>query len=92
MATATKSGKARLEARIDTDLDELITEAAERLNITKTAFVTDSLRDAAMKVIARDDVTLMSAEVFDSMMASIDVADESRELKALASLPRRIDA
>jgi uncharacterized protein (DUF1778 family) len=87
---STKSAKSRLEARIDTDLDELISEAAGRLNVTKTAFVTESLRDAALKVIARDDVTLMRADVFDSMMASIDVAEESPELSDLAALPRRI--
>lgn len=90
MATSTKAAKARLEARIDTELDDLITEAADRLRITKTAFVTGSLRDAALKVLARDDVVLMAPEVFDAMMASIDVADESRPLSDLAELPRRI--
>jgi uncharacterized protein (DUF1778 family) len=91
VATATKASKARLEARIDAELDELITQAADRLNVTKTAFVTESLRDAALKVVARDEAILMPAEVFDAMMASIDVADESRELASLAKLPRRID-
>lgn len=90
MGTATKAGKARLEARIDADLDELISEAANRLHVTKTAFVTESLRDAALKIIARGEITLMPAEVFDSMIAAIDMADESPELKALAALPRRI--
>ncbi len=82
--------KARLEARIDAELDDLIVEAAEQLNITKTAFVTDAVRNAALKVIARADVTMMAPEVFDSMMASLDVADESPELESLAALPRRI--
>ena len=82
--------KARLEARIDAELDDLIVEAAEQLNITKTAFVTDAVRNAALKVIARADVTIMAPEVFDSMMASIDIADESLELESLAALPRRI--
>lgn len=82
--------KARLEARIDAELDDLIVEAAERLNLTKTAFVTGAVRDAALKVIARADVTMMAPEVFDSMMASIDIADESPELESLAALPRRI--
>lgn len=36
------------------------------------------------------EVTLMAAEVFDQMMASIDVADDSAELEELAALPRRI--
>ena len=32
----------------------------------------------------------MAPEVFDAMMASIDVADSSPELEGLAALPRRI--
>ena len=86
--TTTARSKARLEARIDPELDELITEAADRLNVTKTAFVSDAVREAALKGIARTDVTMMAAEVFDAMMASIDVADESPELEDLAALPR----
>ncbi|UUZ59684.1 type II toxin-antitoxin system TacA family antitoxin [Nocardioides sp. B-3] len=83
MATATKpKSKARLEARIDVALDELITEAADRLHVSKTAFVTDAVRDAALKVIARADVTLMAPGVFDAMMGSIDIADESPELES----------
>lgn len=93
MATATKrKSKARLEARIDPDLDEMIAEAAERPHDTKTAFVTEAVRDAALKVIARADITFMAPEVFDSMMASIDIADDSPELESLAALPRRINA
>ena len=82
--------KARLEARIDADLDRLITEAAEKQGVSKTAFVSDAARDAALKVIARAEVTLMAAEIFDQMMASIDTADDSPELEDLAALPRRI--
>lgn len=82
--------RARLEARIDTELDDLILQAAERLQVTKTAFVTDSIREAALKVIARTEVTAMSAQVYDDMIASIDVADTSPELESLAELPRRI--
>lgn len=83
-------GTARLEARIDPELDDLIVKAAERLNVTKTTFVSDAVREAALKVIARADVTMMAPAVFDAMMASIDVADESPELVELADLPRRI--
>lgn len=89
-ATTKARGKARLEARIDAELDDLISEAADRLNVTKTAFVSDALREAALKVIARSVVTMMDPKVFDSMMASIDIADESSELHTLATLPRRI--
>ena len=82
--------KARLEARIDRDLDSLILEAADALHVSKTAFVTEALREAAMKVLPRADATLMSPEVFDELSASIDVADHSPELADLAALPRRI--
>ena len=34
----------------------------------------------------------MVPEVFDAMMASIDIPDESPELDELAALPRRIGA
>ncbi|MGH3949633.1 MAG: DUF1778 domain-containing protein [Pseudonocardiaceae bacterium] len=89
-ATPKARTKARLEARIDTELDDLITQAAKRQGVSKTAFVSDAARDAALKVIARADATLMAAGVFDQMMASIDVADHSPELEELAALPRRI--
>lgn len=86
----TTPSKARLEARIDTDLDDLITQAAQKQGVSKTAFVSGAARDAALKVIARAEVTLMDAEVFNQMMASIDAADDSPELEELAALPRRI--
>lgn len=89
MTTTTRS-KARLEARIDPELDDLIVQAADHLQVTKTAFVTQVVRDAALKVIARADTTLMAPAAFDQMMAAIDVADDSPELTDLAALPRLI--
>lgn len=82
--------KARLEARIDATVDALIAEAARLLGVTKTAFVLEAVRDAALKVVARADSTIMPAEVFDRMMASLDEPDYSPELAELAALPRRI--
>lgn len=90
MTTTKARPKARLEARIDAELDDLIVEAADRLHVSKTTFVSDAVREAALKVIARAEVTMMAPEVFDSMMASIDVADESPELESLAAMPRLI--
>lgn len=93
MTTSTKpAAKARLEARIDSDLDDLIGQAASRLHMTKTAFVSEAVREAALKVMARADVTLMDPELFDAMIASVDTPDESPELESLVGLPRRIDA
>jgi len=86
----TMTKKRRLELRTDEATDQLISDAAELLHVTKSAFVTDAARRAAEKVIARSDVTLMSPVVFDTMMASLDVPDESPELAELAKLPRLI--
>ncbi|MFJ5955390.1 DUF1778 domain-containing protein [Paenarthrobacter sp. NPDC092416] len=80
----------RLELRTDETTDQLISEAAELLHVSKTAFVTDAARQAAERVIARSDVTLMAPEVFDAMMASLDVPDENAALEVLSKLPRRI--
>lgn len=84
------AAKARLEARIDPDLDELIEAAAGHLRLTKTAFVTQTLREAALRVTARAETTLMDADVFDAMVDSLEIADDSAALDDLASLPRRI--
>lgn len=40
--------------------------------------------------ISRSDITLMAPEVFDAMMASLDVPDESAELAALSKLQRHL--
>lgn len=86
--TATKTR--RLELRTDETTDRLIGDAADLLHVTKSAFVADAARQAAEKVVARGDITLMAPEVFDAMMASLDRADESAELAELVELPRLI--
>ena len=55
-ATTKARGRARLEARIDAELGDLISEAVDRLDVTKTAFVSEALRETALKVIARSDI------------------------------------
>jgi uncharacterized protein (DUF1778 family) len=80
----------RLEVRTDEATDELIEEAAELLHVSKSAFVTDAARREAERVLARSDVTVMAPEVFDSLMATLESADESPELAELARLPRLI--
>jgi len=87
MAT-TKSRQ--LELRIDETTDRIIGLAAQLMHTPKSAFVASAAREAAEKVIARTDVTLVAPEVFDAMMASLDHPDASAELAALAELPKRI--
>ncbi|MGA8787567.1 MAG: DUF1778 domain-containing protein [Paenarthrobacter sp.] len=85
-----KAKTRRFELRTDETTDQLISEAAELLHVSKTAFVTDAARQAAERVVAPADTTLMAPEIFDAMMASLDVADESSELETLSKLPRLI--
>jgi uncharacterized protein (DUF1778 family) len=81
----------RFEARLDEVTDELITKAADLLHVTKSAFVTGAARAEAERVVARADVTLMAPDVFDELVASLDVADEAPELaEKLSRLPRLI--
>lgn len=95
MTTTTRSktqDKARLEARIPRELDTLIAQAADLTHGgNKSAFVCEAAREAALKVVARADVTLMDPEVFDRMMASLEIPDASPELAALVAKPRQID-
>jgi len=85
MATKTS----RLELRIDDETDEYVTRAAAMLHTTKSAFVADAARQAAHRVLGRADVTVMAPEVFDALMASLDVPDPTSGLdQKLAGLPR----
>ena len=81
----------RLELRTDEDTEQLVTEAAALLHVSKTAFVEDAVRTAARKVIARSDITLMDPAVFDAMMTALDRPDESTGLADLAKLPKLVD-
>lgn len=78
----------RVEMRIDADTDQLITEAAAMLHVTKSAFVSEVARKEARRVIARGDVTLMAPEVFDAMMRSLEMPDAAPHLAEAARLPR----
>jgi uncharacterized protein (DUF1778 family) len=86
---ATKSR--RIELRTDEATEQLVTDAAALLRVSKTAFVEGAVRAAARRVIARSDVTLMDPAVFDSMMGALDRPDESTGLAELAKLPKLID-
>jgi uncharacterized protein (DUF1778 family) len=80
----------RLEARTDEQTEQLVADAAALLQVSKTAFIEDAVRTAARKVVARADVTMMSADVFDSMVRAIDRPDHSPALADLARVPRLI--
>ena len=81
----------RLEARIDADLDALIGAAAEATQVSKSAFVSDAVRDAALRALARVDITHLDAAVFDRLVDSLAQPDDSPELAALVQRARQID-
>jgi uncharacterized protein (DUF1778 family) len=84
-----KSMTKRLEARLDESTDELIMRAAELEHVSKSAFVVRAARTEAERVVARANLTLMAPEVFDALVASLDVPDEAPELaQKLSGLPR----
>lgn len=79
----------RIEMRADDESNAKITEAAKAEQVSVSAFVLDAAVKAADHVLARKDVTLMPAEQFDALLASLDTPDEAPALGALARQPRR---
>ncbi|MBM6404375.1 DUF1778 domain-containing protein [Phycicoccus sp. CSK15P-2] len=75
-ARALRSAKHRsLTLRLDMTTADDIEVAAEILGVSKSAWAREVLHDAAARVVARADRTLMDAELFDHMMATIDTPD-----------------
>ena len=67
---------ARLEFRVDTELKELIEQAARFLGVTQTAFASAALAERAQEVI-RDHTTLrLSSRDWDAFLAALDSPPE----------------
>jgi len=79
----------RIEMRAHSTIESLIIQAAQALGESISSFVLRAARDEASRVLARPDVTLMSADQFDELMASLDVPDEASALRRAAGRPRR---
>ena len=79
----------RMEARVDPETDELITRAAELMHEPVSGFVIRAARAEADGVLARTDVTVMSAEQFDAVIGSLEEADPTPTLDRVATRPRR---
>ncbi|MCL2454600.1 MAG: DUF1778 domain-containing protein [Micrococcales bacterium] len=88
MAVGTPARSRRIEARIDPESDDVIAHAAALTHESKSAFMVRTAREAAERVLARADVTLMPAEQFDQMMASLDDAEPLPVLARAAAAPR----
>lgn len=78
----------RIEMRADATTERLITQAAQALGESISSFVLRAARDAASRVLARPDVTLMSADQFDELIMSLDVPDDTSALTRATERPR----
>lgn len=85
MATKTR----RIEARVDPDTDEWITQAAAMNHESVSGFMVRASREEAERVLGRADVTLMPADQFDALVDSLDVSDPAPRLARAAASARR---
>ncbi|GAA1550763.1 hypothetical protein GCM10009827_084280 [Dactylosporangium maewongense] len=74
--TAAARKTERIEVRATTDEAERIELAAQVQHLSVSAFVVQAATSAADQVIARTDITLMPADQFDELMASLDEPDD----------------
>lgn len=79
----------RIEIRADSDSQERITQAANTVHESVSTFVLNAATAAADRILARADQTLMPAEQFDALLASLDEPDEAPALARAAARPRR---
>lgn len=86
MKTQTKSR--RLEARLEPSVDDLITEAARLLGESRSEFIVRAARESAERVLARADITIMSARQFDVLIKSLDAEQPLERLAKAASSER----
>ena len=85
MATKTQ----RIEVRTDPDSEARITRAAAIAHESVPSFVLRAAVAEADRILARTEVTLMPAEQFDTLIASLDQPDAAAVLGRLASTRRR---
>lgn len=81
--------EARLDFRLDPDVKARIERAAKLARESISAFVVRAASAAADRVLARAEITVMSADQFDEMLSSLDTADAAPNLAQLAQSERR---
>ena len=85
MAARTK----RIEMPADPDSEEPIARAAALQRVSVSAFVLGAAGREADRVLSEADQTVMPAKQFDTLMASLDVADPAPRLADAARRPRQ---
>jgi uncharacterized protein (DUF1778 family) len=78
----------RFEIRLAEERRNQIKEAAGAVGESPTEFVRNAAIERADRILALSSRTLMSAEQFDAMIGSLDVADDAPALTKAAAKPR----
>lgn len=86
MARTAKSR--RIEARVDSESERRIVEAAAMSSESISAFIVRAARTEADRVLGRADLTFMPAEQFDTIVASLDQPEEAPALTRAATAER----
>ncbi|MFC4610585.1 DUF1778 domain-containing protein [Streptomyces maoxianensis] len=84
---STQSDTTRLELRIPVDVKKLIEHAASICHVSMSAFVLQTMRQAAEDVLRRDRVTVVPPDFYEAMIASLEAPAEPD--KALVDAARR---
>jgi len=66
-------------------VDDLISEAARTLGQSRSEFIVSAARDSAERVLARADLTIMSAHQFDVLVESLDEPESMDRLAHAAA-------
>ncbi|MEU4406822.1 DUF1778 domain-containing protein [Streptosporangium sp. NPDC023963] len=74
----------RIETRADTAAEALIVQAAQASGESISSFVLRAACAEDRRVLARPDATLMPADQFDDLVASLDEPDEAPALRKAA--------
>lgn len=79
----------RVELRLSPDDKTAINEAAAMEQTSPTEFMRQAVLDRAQRVHVRAERTLMPAEQFDALLASLDVPDKAPSLARAFAHKRR---
>lgn len=74
----------RWRVRADAASDQLVNQAAAIAHVSTSGFVLSSAVEAARRVLACETATLMPAEPFDALLASLDESEEAPTLARAA--------
>lgn len=79
----------RIEMRADPDKSAKITQAANLVEKSVSAFVLEAASAQAERVLAQAEQVVMPADQFDALMKSLDTPAEAPTLRKLADRERR---